>query len=253
MSSKRSQRRKRSAQAGLAAKPPARRSRRTSTRHATLASESTEPSNSPPDSRSCVTARSAPFSADQIQALVSTVAAEVTKQLTAQFPALTDVQGTETPTPVASRLPLEPGPVPFLPQSTPSVESVAVPTMVNRAIAEAHAQIAGAPHLTKINTVEQRSGIPTQIFLSTSLPIESRVSAKLKIWNEEFRFRLLVRQSRVWKMSICRTKFWCRPPGFILSWTSVTIQKNNSYRGLASGFLIFVGIYTQKYPLVPNY
>ncbi len=133
MPPKRSQRRKRPAQAGLAAEPPARRSRRTSTRHATLASESTqlttaEPSNSPPDSTPCVTARSAPFSADQIKALVSTVAAEVTKQLTAQFPALTDVQGTETPTPVASRLPLEPGPVPFLPQPTPAVESVAVPT-----------------------------------------------------------------------------------------------------------------------------
>ncbi len=113
MPPKRSQRRKRPAQAGLAAEPPARRSRRTSTLHATLASESTqlttsEPSNSPPDSTPCVTARSAPFSADQIQALVSTVAAEVTKQLTAQFPALTDVQGTETPTPVASRLPGRP-------------------------------------------------------------------------------------------------------------------------------------------------
>ena len=136
---------KHSMQAGLAAKPPALQSHCTFTQHATLASESTqlttaELSNSPPDSTPCVRARSNPFSVGQIQALVSTVAAEVTKQLTAQFLVLTDVQGTETPTSVTSCLPLEPGPVPVIAQLTPSVESVAVLTMVNRAIAEAHAQ-----------------------------------------------------------------------------------------------------------------
>ncbi len=59
-----------------------------------------------------------------------------------------------------------------IPSATVAVESVAVPTMVNRAIAEAHAQIAGVPQLTNINTVEQCTGTPTQIFLSTSLPID---------------------------------------------------------------------------------
>ncbi len=257
MPPKRSQRRKRPAQAGLAAEPPARRSRRTSTRHATLASESTqlttaEPSNSPPDSTSGVTARSAPFSADQIQALVSTVAAEVTKQLTAQFPALTDVQGTETPTPVASRLPLETGPVPFLPQPTPAVESVAVPTMVNRAIAEAHAQIAGAPQLTNINTVEQRNGTPTQIFLSTSLPIDSRVSAKLKgkIWDEEFvDFGSLLGNpgSEKYQFAVQNSDAGL-PASFCLEPVSRS-RKITTIEAWHQAFLIFVGIYTQKYPL----
>ncbi len=121
--------------------------------------------------------------------------------------------------------------------------------MVNRAIAEAHAQIAGGPQLTNINTVEESSGTLTQNFLSTSLAIDSRVSAKLKgkIWNEEFvdfgsllgnpgseKYQLVVQNSDAGL-----------PASFCLEPVSRS-RKITTIGAWHQAFLIFVAIYTQK-------
>ncbi len=124
--------------------------------------------------------------------------------------------------------------------------------MVNRAIAEAHAQIAGAPQLTNINTVEQRSGTPTQIFLSTSLPIDSRVSAKLKgkIWNKEFvNFGSLLGNpgSEKYQFAVQNSDPGL-PASFCLEPVS-RARKITTIEAWHQAFLIFVSIYTQKYPL----
>jgi hypothetical protein len=65
--------------------------------------------------------------------------------------------------------------------------------LVTGAIAAAHASISGEPQLlptikTSFGHSPVSSAEPIQIFHSASLPLDSRVSAKLKgkIWNEEF-------------------------------------------------------------------
>jgi hypothetical protein len=65
--------------------------------------------------------------------------------------------------------------------------------LVTGAIAAAHTSISGEPQLlptvrTSFGHSPVSSAKPTQIFHSASLPLDSRVSAKLKgkIWNEEF-------------------------------------------------------------------
>ena len=56
------------------------------------------------------------------------------------------------------------------------------------AIATAHTQISGAPHILPMNIITQARSQPSQTFLSAGLPIDSQISIKIKekIWNEEF-------------------------------------------------------------------
>ena len=99
-----------------------------------------------------------------MESIVSTVAAEVNKQLAARqhqeaLQRLATSQTTENNT----------------------------ARMVNDAISEAHSRITGEPHLLPTANVAL-SAVPTQVFLSSCLPINSRISAKLKekIWSEEY-------------------------------------------------------------------
>ncbi len=108
------------------------------------------------------------------------------------------------------------------------------------------------PQLTNINTVEQRSGTPTKIFLSTSLLIDSRVSAKLKgkIWNKEFvdfGFLLGNPGSEKDQFAIQNSDSGL-PASFCLEPVSRS-RKITTIEAWHKAFLIFVGIYTQKYPL----
>ena len=43
------------------------------------------------------------------------------------------------------------------------------------------------------------------------------------------------------KILTCHKKFWCRLPGFILCWTSVTIREGNNY--WCQAFIIFVDLW----------
>ena len=111
--------------------------------------------------------------------MVSTVTEEVTKRLAAALPAL---PAASAPVPHEDRQP-----------SSSQAPPVSATTLVNGAIAAAHSHITGAPQLLPtINVASSDTGVssdtPGQIFLSTSLPIDSQVSAKLKgkLWNEEF-------------------------------------------------------------------
>ena len=59
--------------------------------------------------------------------------------------------------------------------------------VVNDTLIEAHSRITDEPHLLPTSNVAP-SVVPTQVFLSCSLPIDSRVSANLKreIWSDEY-------------------------------------------------------------------
>ncbi len=184
MPPKRTRTRKRT-QTGADEGPSSQRSRCLSTRQSTMASQAmASASIAPTGSTSEI---STPSSADSvqtlhpdlIQSLVSTVTEEVTRRLAAALPTL--------PTSSAS-VPHEDR-QPSSSQAPPNSAT----TLVNGAISAAHSHIRGAPQLLPTSTVVSSDTVvsfdtPGPIFLSTSLPIDSQVSAKLKgkIWNEEF-------------------------------------------------------------------
>ena len=101
-----------------------------------------------------------PFSPELIQTLVSTVSAEVTKQLSILLP-------TQPATGQVVRLPLSPSTMP--PTSTrrdtqselPGVNGGSLTNLVNEAIASAHASISGEPQLLPTTKLDVP---PTQFF-----------------------------------------------------------------------------------------
>ena len=145
MPPKRSQARKRATRTADEG-PSAQRSRRPSTRNATLASQSTasvrgeaEASAVLPTNVSSTTIQG--LDSDLVQSLVSTVTEEVTRQLTETLPALASLLGTHTPSVVAhvSEPPEENRP------SALTLPGVSATTLLEGAIAAAHSQITGAP------------------------------------------------------------------------------------------------------------
>ena len=138
--------------------PPARRSGRTSTCNATLASQSVgEPQPllevAPPptvDSNPSV-----PPTQELMESIVTAVTTEVSKQLAAR-------QNQDT---VQHPLPSQ-------------LSDNYTTSVVNSAINAAHSRITGVAQLLPVSNVAN-SVVPTQVFLSSSLPIDLRVSAKL--------------------------------------------------------------------------
>ncbi len=104
---------------------------------------------------------------------MSTVAAEVTRQLTATLPALASQLRPEPPlaTRNASDLAEEPT----------STHDVSATTLVEGAVAVAHSQITGAPQLLPSTSVVTPPSNPSQIFISAHLPIDSQLSTKIKV------------------------------------------------------------------------
>ena len=129
-------------------------------------------------------------------------------------------------------------------------------TLVNGAIAAAHSHITGAPQLLPtINVASSDTGVssdtPGQIFLSTSLPIDSQVSAKLKgkLWNEEFvDFGSLLSNpgQDKYQLSVLSSDAGL-PASFCLEPVSRP-KKIMTIDAWQQAFHIFVGVYTQKYP-----
>ncbi len=228
--------------------PPAQRSKRQSTRNATLASQATasvvaetEPSVVPPlDPPHTTSQRLAP---ELVQSLASTVEAEVTRQLTATLPALASQWRPQPPlaTRDASELAEEPT----------STHDVSATTLVEGAIAAAHSRITGAPQLLPSTSVVTSPSNPSQIFISADLPIDSQVSTKIKdkIWNEEFvDFGALLSNPGHDKYQISvQNSEAGTPASFCLEPVSRP-KKIISIEVWQQAFNIFAAVYTQKCP-----
>ena len=123
-------------------------------------------------------------------------------------------------------------------------------TLVNGAIAAAHSHITGGSQLLPTINVAS-SDTPGLIFLSTSLPIDSQVLAKLKgkIWNEEFvDFGSLLSNpgQDKYQLSVLNSDAGI-PASFCLEPMSRS-KKIMTIDAWQQAFHIFVGVYTQKYP-----
>ena len=250
MPAKRTQARKRTRRTAEEG-PLAQRSRRETTRDATLASRG---STSVPaeDESNVIPLTNTPPAVQRldpslVQSLVSTVTAEVTRQLTATLPALASLEGpsTSTATGDGSELAEERRP------SVPPLPGVSATNLVEGAIAAAHSRITGAPQLLPTSVQTQRQVNPSQIFLSASLPIDSQLSAKIKekIWNEEFvDFGSLLSNSvhDKYQISVQNTDTGA-PASFCLEPVSRP-KKIMSIEVWQQAFNIFVGVYTQKHP-----
>ena len=156
MPPKRSQTRKRATR-NTDEGPLAQRSRRQSTRNATLASQATAQVRTE-DQTSAVPPSNVPSTTiqrldpDLVKSLVSTVAEEVTRQITATLPALASPLGHHTPS-VAPRVPELNGENHL---SATSLHGVSAETLVEGAIATAHTQIAG-PNIQATGTIQNGS------------------------------------------------------------------------------------------------
>ncbi len=230
--------------------PPAQRSKRQSTRNATLASQATAsvvaetepsvvPSLDPPHTTS---QRLAP---ELVQSLVSTVAAEVTRQLTATIPALVSQLRPQPPS--ATRNASEPV------EETTFTHDVTATTLVEGAIAAAHSRITGAPQLLPSTSVvtPPSNYNPSQIFISADLPIDSQVSTKIKdkIWNEEFvDFGALLSNPGHEKYQISVQNGEAGTPASFCLEPVSRPKKIMSIEVWQQAFNIFAAVYTQKCP-----
>ena len=224
--------------------PSMRRSRRSSTRNSTLASQAATIAQPQHDviaqpqldviaqPQHDVQLASPPHSAvrltpDLMQSIVSTVTAEVTKQLAAQ-------QHQEVTQPLP-------------PSQTSERHTVSV---VNDAINAAHSRIMGEPQLLPTSTVVT-SVVPTQVFLSSSLPIDSRISAKLreKNCNEEYvDFAILLSNPVHDKYQISFQNSGAGVPASLCLEPVSKPKKILNIEAWQQAFYIFVGIYSQKHP-----
>jgi hypothetical protein len=187
------------------------------------------------------------------QELVSSVTAAV-NGTHASTPRAEGPLSTPPPSAPAAVLPRS-GPM-AMPSSTSGFPDTA--NLVTGAIAAAHASISGEPLLfptirTSFGHSPASSAEPTQIFHSAGLPLDSRVSAKLKgkILNEEFvAFGSLLSLSNTehekFQISFMNSEAGL-PASFCLELASR--PKNiQSIEVWLQAFHIFVGNYTQKYP-----
>ena len=120
----------------------------------------------------------------------------------------------------------------------------ALVSLVHNGIQDAHAAIAGENSSTTGST-------PGLLFKSSSLPLDARVSdkLKLKIWNNEY-----IELSSLLSSSVSEERFKISvstsnqdAPSLFLE-PSVKAKKINSFEIWLQAFHIFVGIYTSKYP-----
>ena len=123
-------------------------------------------------------------------------------------------------------------------------------SVVNGAINAAHSRITGAPQLLPVSNVAN-SVVPTQVFLSSSLPIDSRVSAKLrgKIWDEEYvDFGSLLSNPVHDKYQISLQNSEAGLPASLCLEPISKPKKIHNIEAWQQAFSIFVGVYTQKHP-----
>ena len=223
--------------------PSSRRSRCPSTINATRVTQNAAPAvDLPPLATPRTSTPTAPssgnvLSPEILQTLVSTVAAEVTRQMATMLPA-------QVPSPAVPAMATEPRPSQTS-SSTAAVHSE-VNNLVTAAIAAAHAGISGEPQLlpTIISPSTASSVEPTQLFHSAGLAIDSR--------DEEFiDFSSLLSNSAngndKYQLSFLSSNGGL-PASFCLE-PAAKPKKILHIEAWLQAFHIFVGVYTQRYPV----
>ena len=225
------------------ASPPPSQRPRVQTRSSTIALEPTIASPSagattsstvrePVSVASTSAAPDAGISPQLLQQIVSTVTAEVTRRLTPHHEA--ELSDAVVEAPVVAMV------------ATTSTEQPAiVPGIVEEALQSVHSAVAGEP--------SSYSAMPSQPYESIHLPLDSRITTKLKnkIWNDEY----IAFGSLLSNPGAVDTKFqlsvMTSNDGLHPSLSFEPVHKPQKVAHIAtwmSAFRIFVGVYTQKYP-----
>ena len=132
-----------------------------------------------------------------------------------------------------------------------TLHGVSAETLVEEAIATAHTQTAGAPHILPTNIITQARSQASQTFLSASLPIDSQISCKIKekIWNEEFvDFGALLSNPGQNKYQISLQNSEAGTSASFCLEPVSRPKKIMSIEVWQQAFYIFAGVYTQKHP-----
>ena len=200
--------------------------------------------SAPPSSAAPVEPQPISLSPDLLDQLVTRVADEVTRRLSPlDGPSSTPISNTSRPSALSE--------VPLVSTSPPPASGVLVP-----ATSVSPPGMAGAVVLGSLSTTQAslsgESQVPTELFSSPSLPIDARVSEKLraKIWSNEFfdfsallsnpvfedRYQVTITNSDKEKI-----------PSLCLEPVSKA-KKHLSIETWLSCFHVFVGVYTSRCP-----
>ena len=228
--------------------PPARRSHRARTPRAS-GTTTTVPSSSTP--RLATAAPLAPASAttpQQLQEIVSSVTAEVTRRLQTVATPVPGVDAVPSSSPSGPAASVTESPIVRISEQAATPPTAVAQLAVSNALGSAHAAISGetflAPNFSHVQ--------PTQEYHSISLPIDCRISIKLKnkIWNEEYiDFGSLL--SNPMSDNKFQLSFSSFDAGLPPSLSVEPISKAKKITNISvwmSALRIFVGVYAQKYP-----
>lgn len=206
----------------------------------------------PPARRSAPPATAAPLAPtsaitpQQIQEIVSSVTAEVTRRLQS---AATPVPGLDAVTSSSSSASaVTESPIVRVTEQVAAPPTAVAQHAVQHALGSAHPAISGETFLAPTSNHVQ----PTQEYQSISLPIDCRISIKLKnkIWNDEYiDFGSLL--SNPMSENKFQLSFSSSDAGLPPSLSVELMSKSKKIANISvwmSAFRIFVGVYTQKYP-----
>jgi hypothetical protein len=192
----------------------------------------TVPSSSSP--RPATAAPLAPASAitpQQHQEIISSVTTEVTHHLQTVTTPVPGVNEVPSSSPFGSAASVMESPIVRISEHVATPPTAVAQLAVSNAFGSAHAAISGETFLAPNSSHVQ----PTQEYHSISLPIDCRISIKLKnkIWNDEYnKFQLSFSSSDAGL-----------PPSLFSKAKKIT-----NISGWMNAFRIFVGVYAQKYP-----
>lgn len=134
-------------------------------------------------------------------------------------------------------------------QSAASLPSSPVDTVITNALASAQSAVAG---ISQVGSEVVTQAVPSAIFSSPSLAIDSRVSEKIKgkIWNNEYFDISLLLSNPVLEDKFQLTfqnQEGNKAPSLCLEPVSKS-KKNLSIESWINCFHVFVGVYCRKYP-----
>ena len=164
--------------------PPARRSHRARTPCASGTTMTVPSSSSPRPATAAPLAPASAITPQPLQEIVSSVTAEVTRRLQTVATPVPVVDAVPSSSPSGPAASVIESPIVHISEQAATPPTAVVQLAVSNALGSAHAAISGetflAPNFSNVQ--------PTQEYHSISLPIDCRISIKLKnkIWNEEY-------------------------------------------------------------------
>ena len=216
---------------------PARRSHRARTPRASGTTTTVPSSSSPRPATAAPLAPATAITPQQIQEIVSSVTAEVTRRLQTVTTPVPGVDEVPSSSPSGSAASVTESPIVRISEHVATPPTAVVQLADSNALGSAHAAISGETFLAPNSSHVQ----PTQEYHSISLPIDCRISIKRKnkIWNDEY-----IDFGSLLSNPMSDNKFQ-------LSFSSSDAGLPPSlsvFSGWMNAFRIFVGVYAQKYP-----